>query len=283
MGLVEMKTTMSPTNPKTLELVEKMTEDLLPNFTSDKYNVNLDEPFELGKSKTRPISDPKEVAKLFIDYAKKLNTYVKEKNKTMMMWGDLISRNPEIIPEIPKDVIMLEWRYERMQDFEKICQTYQKAGLHYMVCPGTSSWSSYTGRMDNMMGNVENAVENGIKYAASGMLITDGGDTPHLQYLTVSYPGLAYGGALSWNYKSKDEVSVGNYLSKAVYGDAAHHPANIMIEMGRYNQFEEYDMMAMTTTNMATRFGVMDKLMTDAVMTRMQRYCRSNAFGRSND
>jgi len=40
-----------------------------------------------------------------------------------------------------------------------------------------------------MIRNIENAVSNGIKYGADGMLITDWGNTPHLQYLTVSYAG----------------------------------------------------------------------------------------------
>jgi hexosaminidase len=265
LGLIEMKTTMSPTNPKTLELVKKMSEDLLPNFTSNKFNVNLDEPFELGKSKKRPISDPKEVAKLYIDYAKQLNEYVNSKGKTMMMWGDVVTKTPEIIPEIPKNITLLEWGYEDIHPFEKNCAMYQKAGLHYLVCPGTSSWSSFTGRTDNMMSNVENAITNGIKYGADGMLITDWGDTPHLQYWTVSYAGLAYAAALSWNNESKNQVALGGYLSKNAFNDKSNKMGDLVLEMGRYDQFEEYPTVSMTTTGMAYRFGMMDKMMLDAI------------------
>ena len=270
LGLVEMKTTMSPTNPKTLELVRKMSEDLLPNFTSKQFNVNLDEPFELGKSKARPISDPKEVAIIYIDYSKRLNQYVNSKGKTMMMWGDVVSRNPEIIPEIPKNITLLEWRYESSQPFDKICAQYQMAGLHYMVCPGTSSWSSFTGRTDNMMGNVENAVRSAIKYGADGLLITDWGDTPHLQYLTVSYSGLTYAAALSWNNDPETKVVLGNYLSKAVFNDSTNKMGDLVLEMGRYNQFEEYPMVAMTTTSMSYMFGIMDKTLLEAINRKMQ-------------
>ncbi len=270
LGVIDMKTTMAPSNPRTLELVKKMSEDLLPNFTSDKFNVNLDEPFELGKNPDKPIKDEKEIARIYIDYAKKLNEFVNIKGKSMMMWGDVVSKNPEIISEIPKNITLLEWGYEADHPFKNICPIYKNAGLKYLVCPGTSSWSSFTGRTANMMGNIENAVGNGIENNAEGMLITDWGDFGHLQYITASYAGLAYGAALSWNFKSKSEIDLGGYLSKIAFNDDNLLMGELALELGRYNQFEEYPMVAMTTTGMSYMFGIIDKTMSDAVFSKMQ-------------
>lgn len=271
LGLIDIKTTLSPTNPKSLELIKKMSNDLLPNFQSNQFNVNLDEPFELGKNKNHPIKAPKEITKIYINYAIQLNDYVNSKGKKMMMWGDVVSKSPEIIPTIPKNITLLEWRYEADQPFNKICAKYQNAGLHYMVCPGTSSWSSFTGRTDNMMRNVENAISSGIQFGAAGILMTDWGDTPHLQYLTVSYAGFAYAAALSWNFDSKSRLALGNYLSKAVFNDSKGMMGNLVMELGRYNQFEEYPMLSMTTTSMSYLFGIMDKTILDAINKKMQR------------
>lgn len=270
LGLLDMKTTLNPQNPKSLALVEAMSEDLLPNFSSRQFNVNLDEPFELGKSKDHPINDPKEIANVYLNYAKQLHTYVSSKGKTMMMWGDVVSRNPEVIPQIPKDITLLEWRYERFQSFETVCKTYQQAGLRYMVCPGTSSWGCFTGKTDNMLDNVDNAVSSGTKHGALGLLMTDWGNTPHLQYLTVSYAGFAYAAARSWNQKSQARPVLGSYLSQAIFKDGSQQLGNLILDMGRYDQFEEYPMLAMTTTGMAYMFGIMDKTMLDAINRKMQ-------------
>jgi hexosaminidase len=270
LGLIDSKSTMSPANPQSLELVKKMSEDLLPNFTSTQFNVNLDEPFELGKCKQHRVTDTKEVAKLYMNYVKQLNNYVNSKGKTIMMWGDVVTSNPEIISEIPRNAMLLEWGYEATHPFKTFCPQFQKAGIKYMVCPGTNSWTSFTGRTNDMMANVENAVGNGIQFGAAGMLMTDWGNTPHLQYLTVSYAGLAYAAALSWNYESKKEVALGNYLSKAVFNDSSGRMGDLVLEMGRYNQFEEYPMLAMTTTGMSLMFGIMDKPMLDAVNKKIQ-------------
>lgn len=270
LGLIETKTTLAPLNPGSLELVKKMSEDLLPNFQSNQFNVNLDEPFELGKSKKNPVTDKLEIAQIYLNYAKKLNEFANSKGKKMMMWGDVISRSPEIIPEIPRNITLLEWRYESVQPFKVICSKYQKAGLHYMVCPGTSSWSSFTGRTENMMRNIEDAATNAILYGADGMLITDWGDTPHLQYLTASYAGLAYAAALSWNNLPKDQVPLGSYLSKVIFKDESGKVGDLVLDLGRYNQFEEYPMVAMTTTSMAYRFGIMDKAILEAINGKLQ-------------
>lgn len=271
LGLIEMKSTIAPGDPRSLELVKKMSEDLLPNFQSSQFNVNLDEPFELGKSKKHPVSDPKEIAGIYLDYAKKLNDFAKSKGKKMMMWGDVVSRSPEIIPEIPKDITLLEWRYESLQSFRKISEQYQQAGLQYMVCPGTSTWSSFTGRTDNMLANIEDAVSSATRFGAKGMLITDWGDTPHLQCLTVSYPALAYAAALSWNNLKREDVPLTSYLSKTIFRDSKGIMGKLVMELGRYNQFEEYPMVAMTTTSMAFRFGLMDKMMLNAIDTKLHK------------
>ena len=265
LGLIEMKSTISPSNPASLELVKKMSEDLMPNFQSTQFNVNLDEPFELGKNKDHPVSDSKEIAEIYLAYAGKLNGYLNNKDRKMMMWGDVVSRNPDIIAKIPKNITLLEWRYESMQPFVSICSKYQQAGLKYLVCPGTSSWSSFTGRTDNMMGNVENAVSAAIRYGAAGMLVTDWGDTPHLQYLTVSYAGLAYAAALSWYNLPRESIPLIGYLDRVVFRDKSHKMGSLVMELGRYNQFEEFPMVAMTTTSMAFRFGLMDKLLLNTI------------------
>ena len=271
LGLIDMKTTIAPGDSRSFELVKKMSEDLLPNFKSNKFNANMDEPLELGKSKEHPIKDPKEVAKVYMNYVKKLNEYVNSKGKTMMIWGDVVSHNPEVLTDIPKNINLLEWAYEDFQSFKDNCQKYQQAGIHYMVCPGTSTWSSFTGRTGNMMHDVENAIDNGKQYGADGMLMTDWGNTPHLQYLAVSYAGFAYAAALSWNDESKDKIDLAGYLSKAVFKDSAGLMGALVLEAGNYYKYEEFYMVASTTTSMSYMFGMMDNSMLDAIDKKMEK------------
>ncbi len=270
MGLMEIKSTLDATDPRSMELVKQMTDDMLPYFTSNYFNANLDEPFELGKGKNRKLADEIGVGQLYMNFVNELYEYITTKGKKMMMWGDIVTRHPEIIPQIPDDVVLLEWGYEDLHPFETICRKYQEAGLQYMVCPGTSMWTSITGRTENMKGNIANAVENGIKYNAMGMLLTDWGDMGHWQYWPASYAPFAYGAALSWNFSSKEEVPLAAFLNRMVFRDSAGIMGDLVLDMGKYNQFEEYKMVNMTTTNLAYLFGIMDKVLVDAVFRKIQ-------------
>jgi hexosaminidase len=270
MGLIEFKSTLDVSDPRSLELVKQMTDDIMPYFSSGYFNANLDEPFELGKCKNRKIAGEIDVGQLYMSYVTELNSYISSKGKKMMMWGDIVSKHPEIIPQIPDDVVLLEWGYEHMHPYESNCRKYDEAGLKYMVCPGTSSWTTITGRTENMKGNIANAVGNGIKYNAIGMLLTDWGDMGHWQYWPVSYAPFVYGAALSWNYDSRDNLHLATFLNRMVFRDSAGIMGNLVLDMGKYNQFEEYLMVNMTTTNMAYMFGIMDKVMIDAVIRKIK-------------
>ncbi len=270
LGLIEFKSTLDVSDPRSLELVKQMTDDMLPYFSSEYFNANLDEPFEIGKCKNRQLAREIGEGQLYIQYVAELNDYIRAKGKKMMMWGDIVSKYPEIIPQIPDDVVLLEWGYEHMHPYESNCRQYNEAGLEYMVCPGTSSWTTITGRTENMKGNIANAVGNGIKYNAAGMLLTDWGDMGHWQYWPVSYAPFVYGAALSWNFESKDDLPLATFLNRMVFQDNAGIMGDLVLDMGRYNKFEEFMMVNMTTTNMAYMLGIMDKVMVDAITAKIQ-------------
>jgi hexosaminidase len=268
-GLMSMKGTIDPSDPRSIELVKKMTNDLLPNFTSDYYNVNLDEPFELGKGKNKELVKKKGEGQVYLDYALKIHEIAKSKNKKMLMWGDIVIKHPDLIPLIPKDITVLDWGYESIYPYERHCKMLQSAGLNYMVCPGTNSWTSITGRTDNMFATIESATANGYKYGAKGMLITDWGDLGHWQYLPVSYAGYTVGGALSWNSKSSKNLPLSHFLNSYVFKDQNSVIGDLALDLGRYSRYEEIPVPNMTTTVMAFQFGMRDKILISAIINKM--------------
>jgi hypothetical protein len=268
-GLINAKTTLDPSDPRSLDLISGMTDDLLPNFSSHNFNVNLDEPFELGKGKSKEICAKKGEGEVYLDYALKLHDIVLSKHKNMMMWADIVLRHPDLIPKIPKDITLLDWGYESSYPYERHCKLLQSSGLKYMVCPGTNSWTSITGRTDNMLATIEVATTNGVKYGASGMLITDWGDMGHWQYLPVSYAGYAAGAALSWNSKSARSLPLAAFLNSYVFKDRNSIMGDLVLDLGRYNRFEEFPLFNMTTTMLSMQFGLRDKILISAIFEKV--------------
>ena len=175
-------TTLNPADPGSIALVEDLLSQLLPNFTSQFVNVGCDETFE--------IADPEE----YLAFAEKVFAAVRKHGKRPMFWGDIVLRHPELVPRIPKDAVALDWGYEANHPFEREAAAFASAGLEFYVCPGTSSWRSLAGRVENMRENLAAAEHAGRLHGASGYLLTDWGDEGHWQPLAASLPGIILAG-----------------------------------------------------------------------------------------
>jgi len=265
LGLMSMKGTLDPSDPGSIELINKMSEDLLPNFSSTFYNVNLDEPLELGMGKSKNLVKETGEGEVYLRYMLKVHDIVLAKGKKMMMWGDVVMKHPELLPRIPEDITILDWGYESSYPFERHCKSLQEAGISYIVCPGTNSWASIAGRTDNMLSTVEYAAVNGTKYGAKGILITDWGDLGHWQYLPVSYAGFAAGASMGWNSKKTKDIPLGRFLSSYVFRDRNLLMGNLVLDLGRYSSFEEKPVVNMTTTFMSFQLGLRDRIVIDEI------------------
>lgn len=257
MGTVMPISTLDAMNPESLDFVTTLMDDMLPYFTSDKFNVNLDEPFELGKGKNYALAEEKGEAYLYMDYLKRLQERVAARGKHMYMWGDILANHPETLSELPNDVTVLDWGYEAFTPFEEHAANLQKNNVPFILCPGTSVWTTLTGRTDNMMGNILNAAKAAIDYNAEGVLVTAWGDGGHIEYAPLNDTGMAYAGACNWGRLDTTEEETAEYLNRHVYNDKANKTAQIILDMGRLYHFEEFPMVNMTISNMVMSMGIL--------------------------
>jgi hexosaminidase len=238
LGKREGPATLNPLDPGSLKLVKTMFTDLLPYFSSSLFNVGCDETFELGKGKSRIVCEKYGTGRVYLDFILKIHEIVNHLGKRMMFWGDIIMKHPEFISELPKDVIALEWGYEADHPYSEDGRKFHNAGIDYYVCPGTSSWNSIAGRTENMKANLVNAAVNGMENGSVGYLITDWGDNGHWQYLPFSYPGFAYGAALSWNVKGNVGLDITAALDRFVFQDDNGQMGRLIMALGNYYQLE---------------------------------------------
>ena len=200
---------LCPTDPGSLDLLRDLFGQLLPLASSSLFNANLDETLDLGQGRSRELCETLGTERVYLDFVRQVHGLAAQHGKRMMMWGDIILKRPELIGELPEDVVMLEWGYEAGHPFDKDCARFADAGREFYVCPGTGGWSTFGGRVENTWANLVSAAVEGHRHGASGYLITDWGDHGHLQPPPVSYPGLTAGAALSWNVSSAGMSSAG--------------------------------------------------------------------------
>jgi hexosaminidase len=223
---------LCPTDPASLDLLADLYDQLLPNFTSPRFNVGCDETFDIGQGHSKLECDQRGVHTVYLEFLKKVSRLVTKRNRRMMFWGDIILKHPESIPHIPEGAIALNWGYEAKHPFDQETNALKSAGVDFYVCPGTSSWCSIAGRTENMLANQLAAARSGLQNGAKGFLNTDWGDYGHHQYLPISYSGLAVGAAVSWCQESNPLTNPAPALNLHVFQDPSKILAQVALDLG---------------------------------------------------
>lgn len=235
--------TLAPLDPGSLELIDDLFSQLLPHFSSRQLNVGLDETWDLGRGRSKADADARGVGRVYLDFLKKIHGLCTKYGVTMQFWSDIIVRDePELVAELPHDVVALEWGYEANYPFDKHAALIAASGRPFYVCPGTSSWNTLAGRTDNAIENIRNAAINGHKHGAIGLLTTDWGDNGHAQPLPVSYLGFLVSAAFSWNVQSAHETpaeAVPALLDAHAFHDAAGVMGKLVYDLGNVYQQPE--------------------------------------------
>jgi len=109
------------------------------------------------------------------------------------------------------------------------------------ACRSTSARAPQVGtaspaETDNTLANLASAAQNGLKHGAVGYLITDWGDNGHLQYLPISYLGLAAGAAMSWCLESNRNQPIIDAMNLHVFHDSGKILGRVAYDLGNVYQ-----------------------------------------------
>ena len=258
---VRRPSTLAPNYSGTLPFLRKLYDELLPNFSSEFFNIGGDETWDLGRGQSKKLCRAKGKGRVYLDFLKQVHREVSARGRRMMFWGDIILKYPKLIPELAllgtpntdsassssfqkhagampgaPNLIALNWGYGANHPFEKEAAQFAKAKIPFYVCPGTSTWQTLIGKHDNALANLRAAAKAGKKSGAIGYLITDWGDGGHPQPLAVSWPMFLAGASLAWNANNFDESKLVSVLSRDLFEDSTGKIAAAAFKLGFAHQ-----------------------------------------------
>jgi len=220
--------TIDASNPESFELIRSLIDQFIPLFRSRYFNICCDETFDLCRGRNAG----KDKAKLYLEFVNKLIGHVSSRGKTAMMWGDIVLHHPEIIPSLPKDIVMLCWDYRDTPNVGAI-EKFAESGVRQMVCPGCSSWNHFSEAMAYARKNIVAMADGGKKHGALGILNTSWGDYGHVCSANCSLYGLVLGAAVGWRVGTdvfKDAYN--KTVSALVYDDPSGRTVELIERLG---------------------------------------------------
>ena len=189
---------LCPIDPGSIKLLDDLYGEFLPLLTAKNFNACCDETRQIGRGRTKRRAAKIGVGRVYLEFVLKIHKLCRKHGKRMNMWGDIIMTHPELIPEVPKDIVMLNWDYNPNGQWIDRTREFAEAGLPLVCCPGVHGWQSHGTRMAAANHNITKFARIARECSAEGLLNTDWGDGGHRNTLGVSLHGFALGAACAW-------------------------------------------------------------------------------------
>jgi hexosaminidase len=209
---------LSPVNPESVEFLKEVIGEMLPVFSSDFFNINGDEAWDLTRGSLQQLADSIGGAGIYAGHMNPVIDFIKENQKKVLMWGDIILQHPELLQLLPDDVTILTWNYSPSESFASFIDPIKESGFDFMICPGVLNSNRLIPDFRMTTANIRNFVNEGYRKGAKGVFNTvwdDGG----LHSFNRTWYGVAYGADHSWNPNLEPVSDFDQRYSFGILGD----------------------------------------------------------------
>jgi len=194
---------LSPQQPESYKLVADLYKELNELFPGQFFHIGADETFELGEGQSKEEAKAKGVGAVYFEHLNRVRDVLKPYNRRLMFWGDIALHHPDLIGNVPQDMIVMNWQYQAADDFTKSIKPFKDAGLDQFVCPGAHTWNQIFPNIEAASKNIANFVRDGQQAGALGMMNTTWDDDGESLFESAWYP-IILGAAASWQQGALD-------------------------------------------------------------------------------
>lgn len=195
--LADSKCNLDPSNPATYEFLKTILDEETACYSSPFFNINCDETEQLGSGKAEKYVKKVGASEAYSRHIIWLHDFLASRQKTTLMWADIVLKDKKIIDKLPKDIQMLVWSYAPSEEFRSMIRPVQEAGFDFWVVPGNSMWSTVFPMMPDYEKNIANFARDGWQLGAKGLISTAWNDSGEA-LLNSSWHAFGWGAEMAW-------------------------------------------------------------------------------------
>jgi hypothetical protein len=182
-----------PRNSRVAALLDKWIDQLATLFPSPFFHMGFDETWETGAG---AVGGKVQSAQLYMEHFRQVSEMVRRRGKTVMVWSDMFSKYPELIPLLPAGTFLVPWGYDR-KVYEPYWKPFADLPIPKLIASGVSIWCQIAPNFDRSFDNIDDSVATGRQHGALGLINTVWTDTVAV-LMRPAFPGIAYGASASW-------------------------------------------------------------------------------------
>ena len=190
--------TLCVSDDSTYVFLRNLLEEIAPAFSSKFFNMAADESWDVGLGRSKTLVDSIGLAQAHAMHYKKVYDILKGLGKNVMMYGDIILNNPQILSYIPKDITIVDWHYEGSFNYPSVT-VFKRAGFNFIVSPAVWNFTGPFPNFYNSYANIQYFIEAGYLNGAEGAIVSTWNDNGGAELRELNYPGYAWSAECSWN------------------------------------------------------------------------------------
>lgn len=196
---------LEPAEPRVLDFLREVTDEMLQVFPSGLFSLNGDEAFDLAEVSARRGDTP---AGVYAAHFTPLIGFVEQRGRKALLWGDMMLAHPALLETMPRSLVIGTWNYDAETDFAAQIIPFRERGYEVIVCPGVLNSNRLSPDYRETRANIRGFAAAGREHGAMGVLNTvwdDGG----MHFFARDWFGVAYGAERSWNPSADVDADAG--------------------------------------------------------------------------
>jgi hexosaminidase len=226
---------LAPGDPQAPGFLENMYSQMAGVFPSNFYHIGCDETFELGLGRSKASVEKEGYGKVYVDSLVRAYDLVRKYNKQVMFWGDIAVEHPEMIPSLPKGLIVASWEYGYHKSYERWLKPFEGTGMKIFVCPWIGNTSLIIPDDEEAAANIAGFIGDGRKAGAIGTDVTVWNDDGEMLY-GLNWWGIVYGAASAWEPHRVDVADFNQKFDWAFYRNMDHRFADVIRDLSGLNE-----------------------------------------------
>ena len=226
---------LAPQYPGEINFLNSMYEQMLPVFPASIYHIGCDETVELGQGRTKDLVAEQGYGKTYVDNLIRVAKLVESYNKQVMFWGDIAVEHPEMIPSLPRNLIVASWEYGAHTSYNRWLKPFEGTGMRIFICPWAGNTSLMVPDYEEAAYNISHFLADGKKAGALGAIITIWNDDGETLY-GPNWWSIIYGSACAWERREPSVQDFNRKFDWAFYRNTDHRFAQAITELGHLNE-----------------------------------------------
>lgn len=190
--------TLNVSDERVYALLDEMIGAVAKHTSSPWFHMGADESWDVGLGANKARVAASNIATVHAEHYHRVAEIIRKHGKRPMMYGDVILDHPAILPQLPKDMVVVDWQYWAGERYPSAV-TFRDAGVPFIVSPAVYNFTGPFPNYVHTLINIRNFALEGYRNGALGLLTSNWNDNGGEALRVLNDYGYAWTGALAWN------------------------------------------------------------------------------------